>query len=166
MRKCAPIDLACSSTAARVSKTRTTAPSPRAAPAAARPATPPPTTNTLAGGVRPAAVIWPAKKPPYAWPASTMALYPATLAIDDSVSKAWARDRVRGMASRARAVAPRAASAASRSLLRAGCRYDTSTPSALSASVSVGATGGRTFSTTSAPRASAAAGATRAPAAA
>ena len=53
-----------SRTAARVSKARTMAPSPRAAPIAASPATPAPMTSTLAGGTRPAAVIWPVKKRP------------------------------------------------------------------------------------------------------
>ena len=33
-------------------------------PTAARPATPPPMTSTLAGGTFPAAVIWPVKKRP------------------------------------------------------------------------------------------------------
>ena len=52
-----PHTLTCSRTASRVSKTRTMAPMDFAAPMAARPATPPPMTNTLQGGTRPAAVI-------------------------------------------------------------------------------------------------------------
>lgn len=64
VRNWAPMDCACSRTAVRVSNTRTTAPSDLAAPTAARPATPPPMTSTLAGGMRPAAVIWPVKKRP------------------------------------------------------------------------------------------------------
>ena len=47
----------CSLTVGRVSNARTIAPSPRAAPIAARPATPAPITSTLAGGTLPAAVI-------------------------------------------------------------------------------------------------------------
>ena len=53
-----------SRTAARVSKARTIAPSPRAAPMAASPATPAPMTSTFAGGTRPAAVICPVKNRP------------------------------------------------------------------------------------------------------
>ena len=56
--------LTCSRTAARVSKARTMAPRPRAAPIAARPATPAPMTRTFAGGTRPAAVICPVKNRP------------------------------------------------------------------------------------------------------
>ena len=47
----------CSRTSARVSNARTIAPRLRAAPIAARPATPAPMTSTLAGGTLPAAVI-------------------------------------------------------------------------------------------------------------
>mmetsp|Transcript_3228 Transcript_3228/g.9360 ORF Transcript_3228/g.9360 Transcript_3228/m.9360 type:complete len:276 (-) Transcript_3228:848-1675(-) len=57
VRNSAPSDLACSATAARVSKTRTMAPMFLAVPIALRPATPPPMTSTLAGGILPAAVI-------------------------------------------------------------------------------------------------------------
>ncbi len=53
-----------SRTAARVSNARTIAPSPRAAPMAANPATPAPITSTFAGGTRPAAVICPVKNRP------------------------------------------------------------------------------------------------------
>ncbi len=60
----APMLLTCSLTVGRVSKARTIAPMPRAAPIAARPATPAPITSTLAAGTRPAAVIWPVKKRP------------------------------------------------------------------------------------------------------
>ena len=42
-------------------------------PIAARPATPAPTTRTLAGGTLPAAVIWPVKKRPKLLPASITA---------------------------------------------------------------------------------------------
>ncbi len=73
VRNSAPSEAACSATAARVSKTRTTAPIPRATPIAERPATPPPTTRTFAGGTRPAAVICPVKKRPKWVAASTTA---------------------------------------------------------------------------------------------
>lgn len=63
--------LTCSRTASRVSNTRTTAPMDLAQPMDARPATPPPMTSTLAGGTRPAAVIWPVKKRPK-WCAASM----------------------------------------------------------------------------------------------
>jgi hypothetical protein len=63
----------CSLTAGRVSKERTIAPRPLAAPIAARPATPAPMTMTLAGGTLPAAVIWPVKKRPKALAASMTA---------------------------------------------------------------------------------------------
>ena len=43
----------------------------RAQPMADSPATPPPMTSTLAGGTRPAAVIWPVKKRPK-WLAASM----------------------------------------------------------------------------------------------
>jgi hypothetical protein len=49
------------------------APSPAAAPIAARPATPAPITNTFAGGTLPAAVIWPVKKRPNSCAASMTA---------------------------------------------------------------------------------------------
>ena len=57
-----------------VSKTLTTAPMFLAVPMADRPATPPPMTSTLAGGTRPAAVIWPVKNRPNWLAASTTAL--------------------------------------------------------------------------------------------
>ena len=49
------------------------APSEVAVPIAARPATPAPTTSTLAGGTLPAAVTWPVKKRPKFLPASITA---------------------------------------------------------------------------------------------
>ncbi len=74
---------------------------------ALRPATPPPITNTFAGGILPAAVIWPffhfliyeftwnyniiLKKPvknrPKLFDASSTALYPAIFAIELRASK-------------------------------------------------------------------------------
>ena len=80
VKNSAPMDAACSATVARVSKMRTTAPSPRAQPAAASPATPPPMTSTLTGEMRPAAVDWPAMRPGKAAEASMTAREPATLA--------------------------------------------------------------------------------------
>mmetsp|Transcript_35239 Transcript_35239/g.76446 ORF Transcript_35239/g.76446 Transcript_35239/m.76446 type:complete len:261 (-) Transcript_35239:177-959(-) len=125
VRNSAPIDLACSLTASLVSKTRTTAPKFLAWPVADSPATPPPITRTLAGGTRPAAVIWPAKKRPKWCEASMMARYPAMLAIELRVSKAWARLITLGMQSRARTVAFFFCSWSTRSLLMAGRTYPT-----------------------------------------
>ena len=68
------------------------APMPFAVPIAAKPATPAPITSTLAGGIFPAAVIWPVKKRPKCWAASTMARYPAMLAIELKASNFCARD--------------------------------------------------------------------------
>src|SRR5579884_1137726 len=56
-RKCAPSDSTCSLTAARTSKPCTTAPSRRAVAIACSPATPAPSTSTVAGRIVPAAVI-------------------------------------------------------------------------------------------------------------
>lgn len=61
-RNSAPNDSTCSLTAALVSKARTMAPMFLACPTAAKPATPPPITNTFAGGTLPAAVICPKKR--------------------------------------------------------------------------------------------------------
>lgn len=55
----APSDSICSFTAGLTSNPLTTAPILLAVPMAARPATPPPITSTLAGGTLPAAVICP-----------------------------------------------------------------------------------------------------------
>ncbi len=63
----------CSLTSGRVSNARTIAPRLFAAPMAARPATPAPITSTFAGGMRPAAVIWPVKKRPKCCAASMTA---------------------------------------------------------------------------------------------
>ena len=63
----------CSAAAARTSKPLTIAFAFFAVWIAARPATPPPSTRTLAGGTLPAAVIWPEKKRPNAFVASMMA---------------------------------------------------------------------------------------------
>ena len=67
------MDLTWSATSGRGSVARTIAPSEPAAPIAARPATPAPATRTLAGGIFPAAVIWPVKKRPKTLAASMTA---------------------------------------------------------------------------------------------
>lgn len=59
VKNCAPKDSTCSLTADRVSNALTIAPIFLACAIAAKPATPPPITNTLAGGNLPAAVICP-----------------------------------------------------------------------------------------------------------
>lgn len=64
VKNSAPKDSTYSLTAALVSKALTTAPKDLAVAIAERPATPPPITNTLAGGNLPAAVICPVKNLP------------------------------------------------------------------------------------------------------
>ena len=115
----APIDSICSPTSGRTSNARTLAPSDDAVPIAASPATPAPITNTVAGGVVPAAVTWPANMPPNSSAASTTARYPATFDMAESTSSACARE-MRGTASSARAVTCRSASAATSSGRAAG----------------------------------------------
>jgi len=73
LRKLPPSDSTCSRTTGRTSYAETSAPRFLAVCTAARPATPQPSTSTLAGGTLPAAVIWPAKKRPKACEASTTA---------------------------------------------------------------------------------------------
>ena len=90
-----------------------------AAPMAASPATPAPTTSTLAGGTLPAAVTCPVKNRPKACAASTTARYPAMLAIDDSTSSDCARE-IRGTASIASTVIGRADSFSTSSGFSAG----------------------------------------------
>ena len=90
-----------------------------AAPMAASPATPAPTTSTLAGGTLPAAVTCPVKNRPKACAASTTARYPAMLAIDDSTSSDCARE-MRGTASIASTVIGRADSFSTSSGFSAG----------------------------------------------
>lgn len=76
-------------TAARVSNTLTMAPIFFAVPMAERPATPPPITSTLAGGMRPAAVIWPPKRRPNWFAASTTALQQADLQSARRANVSW-----------------------------------------------------------------------------
>ena len=78
-------------------------------PIACRPATPAPSTRTLAGRAVPAAVMSRGKNRPNALAATSAALYPATLAWELSASIGCARDRVRGSPSRLTAVTPWAA---------------------------------------------------------
>src|SRR5438105_2323454 len=66
------------------------APKLAAVPMAARPATPAPATNTLAGGTLPAAVTWPLKKRPKALAASTTARTLATRFSPANVSRGTA----------------------------------------------------------------------------
>ena len=88
-------------------------------PMADSPATPAPITITVAGGIFPAAVIWPVKKRPKCCPASITARYPAMLDIEDSASIFCARE-MRGTASMASTVAPRAATCSSNARFCAG----------------------------------------------
>lgn len=69
-----------------MSKPLTMAPNDLAVAMADRPATPPPITNTFAGGSLPAAVIYPVKNLPKCDAASMTALYPAILAIEERAS--------------------------------------------------------------------------------
>jgi hypothetical protein len=84
-------------------------------PIACRPATPVPSTRTLAGLAVPAAVISIGKNRPNSVAATSTALYPATFDWELRASIGWVRDSVRGSPSRLIAVTPRAASAAANS---------------------------------------------------
>jgi len=97
----------------------TLAPSRLAVAIAWRPATPAPITNTLAGGTIPAAVMNIGKYLGSSTAARSTPLYPAMLAIEERVSMLWARV-VLGMASVAKAVTPRAASARTTRRCRSG----------------------------------------------
>ena len=72
-RKRAPSDSICSLTAERTSKACTTAPSRRAVAIACSPATPAPSTSTLAGRTVPAAVVSMGKKRGSSWAAISAA---------------------------------------------------------------------------------------------
>lgn len=74
VKNSAPIDYTYSFTAGLVSNPLTIAPKDLAVAIADNPATPPPITNTLAGGNRPAAVIYPVKNLPNSLAASNTAL--------------------------------------------------------------------------------------------
>src|SRR6266511_6206304 len=90
-RNFAPRLPTCSFTAGRTSKADTTAPRRRAVAIAWSPATPAPSTSTRAGGSVPAAVTSIGKNRPAAAAARRTALYPATVAWDDSTSMGCAR---------------------------------------------------------------------------
>ena len=90
-RNFAPSERTCSPAAARTSYASTTAPSRRAVAMACRPATPAPMTNTFAGGMVPAAVISIGKSRGSTPAALMTALYPATVAMEESASIDWAR---------------------------------------------------------------------------
>ncbi len=111
----APSDSTSVLDAGRTSYPLTTAPSRRAVPMACRPATPAPSTSTLAGRAVPAAVISSGKNRPNSAAATSAALYPATLAWELSASIGWVLVSVRGIRSRLIAVTPSAASAAASS---------------------------------------------------
>ena len=144
------MDSTCSATSGRASVARTTAPRLPAVPMAARPATPAPTTRTLAGGTFPAAVTCPVKNDPNSFAASMIARYPAMLAIEDSTSRDCARE-MRGTASIAMAVTPWAASCSSNRGFSAGAtRLTTIAPLRISP-ISV-ASGALIFATRSAPQ--------------
>src|SRR5207244_74451 len=108
-RKLAPTLSPCACTAGSTLDADTTAPSRRAVAVAWSPATPAPSTSTLAGVRVPAAVTSIGKSRPVATAASRTALYPATVACDDSTSIACARV-MRGRRARLNAVTLRAAS--------------------------------------------------------
>mmetsp|Transcript_30675 Transcript_30675/g.60734 ORF Transcript_30675/g.60734 Transcript_30675/m.60734 type:complete len:228 (-) Transcript_30675:528-1211(-) len=97
----APMLSTCSFVTGRTSNALTIAPIFLAVWIAARPATPAPSTRTLAGATFPAAVICPAKKRGNSCEASTMALYPAMFACEERISYVCARDNMRGTQSRA-----------------------------------------------------------------
>src|SRR5205807_3875227 len=154
----------CSCTAGRTSNADTTAPSRRAVAIACSPATPAPSTSTRAGVSVPAAVTSIGKNRPAAAAASSTALYPATVACEDSTSMDCARV-MRGNSARLNAVTFCAASAATAS--RAADGWNTATSAVPSRNSRTSAEdGGCTLRTTSlCPNRSAAAGTTVAPAA-
>ena len=128
------------------------APSPRAAPIAARPATPAPITRTFAGGTLPAAVNCPVKKLPNSFDASTTARYPAMLAVELKASIFWARE-MRGTWSTPSVVTPRSARALTVSSFCAGKMKEMSVEPSARRSISAGTSGARTLRTTSLPKA-------------
>src|SRR5215831_10442812 len=99
----------CSRTTGRTSKPATTAPRRRAVAIACRPATPAPTTSTFAGATVPAAVISIGKKRGSRSAAISTALYPETVACEESASIGCARV-VRGIDSIAKPYTPWSAS--------------------------------------------------------
>ena len=108
-------------TAGRTSKPETTAPSRRAVAIACRPATPAPSTSARAGAIVPAAVVSIGRNRGRCSAASSTALYPATVACDESASIDWARV-VRGIDSIANPSTPFAASCSIPARSVNGCR--------------------------------------------
>ena len=104
-----------------MSNAETTAPRRRAVAIAWRPATPAPSTSTLAGGTVPAAVISIGKNFGSASAARITARYPPTVAWEDNESIRCARV-TRGIASIENAVTPELASAWTRSGSASGRR--------------------------------------------
>ena len=146
------MDFTWSATSGRGSVARTIAPSEPAAPMAARPATPAPATSTFAGGILPAAVIWPVKKRPNTFAASMTARYPAMFAIELRTSRDCARE-IRGTMSMAMPVTPRSASLSTSSGCRAGLIRLTRVAPDRSSAIS-SSDGGLTWKTMSAAQAS------------
>src|SRR5881409_3613952 len=107
-RNVAPRLSTCSLTTGRTSKPDTTAPRRRAVAIACSPATPAPMTSTLAGTTVPAAVTSIGRNFGSRSAARRMALYPETVAWEESASIDWARV-MRGIDSMAKAVTPREA---------------------------------------------------------
>ena len=139
------------------------APRARPAPMAASPATPAPMIMIFAGGIFPAAVIWPVNGRLNAAAASTTARYPARLAMELKTSIFCARV-VRGIASKASVETFAPASCFRSSGFWAGMTKLTKKAPAFSMAISPG-DGARTFKTTSADDSKAfASGTIRAPA--
>ena len=104
----------------------------------------------------PAAVNWPVKKLPNSFEASTTARYPAMFAVELSASIFWARV-IRGIMSTASVVTPRPRSASRSSSFWAGKTKEIRVPPSRSRWISSTPSperGARTFSTTSAAKAS------------
>ena len=148
-RKVAPRLCTCSATAGRTSNAETSAPRRRAVAIAWRPATPAPMTSARTGAIVPAAVMSMGKRRGTRSAARTTALYPATVAWDDSASMDCARV-IRGIDSIAKATTPRSRSRAMPSESLSGSRNPiTTVPGASDATTS--AEGDATHASASAP---------------
>ena len=147
-RNVAPRLSTCSLTTGRTSKPATTAPRRREVAIACKPATPAPSTSTFAGATVPAAVISIGKKRGSRSAATSTALYPDTVACDESASIGCARV-MRGIDSIAKAFTPRAASRSIPGRSVSGSRKPTSSCPSRRRSTSA-ADGLRTFTTPSA----------------
>src|SRR5215208_7136195 len=148
-RNDAPSDITCSRVAGRMSKPDTTPPSRRAVAIACSPATPAPSTSTFAGAIVPAAVVSIGRNLGSRSAAMSAALYPATVACDESASIDCAR-LMRGIDSIAKPRTPAAVRRSIPSWSVSGCRNATTTcPSASRRASS--AVGAATFATASTP---------------